>query len=198
MASAGRTAPTYYHRELVRVAEMADNKAELGDRRRWDMRQSLEDRVQTEHANHLGHRRAARMSAFDATVSGATTKEIRTCSTKMTTPTAVMKPLRRARDRTTSRKPSRKRPSAKVMMPTCPRSRDRQRGRSWALPISSSHLEGEHGCDIDSDADLLRLKDLAVTVAVLCDDVCPDLVDCIADEKAERSFGADRELVASP
>lgn len=83
------------------------------------------------------------------------------CSTNMTTPTAVMKPFSRARERTTSRKPIRKRPSAKVMTPTCDTSASVSNASQPQTPdaMSDTHLEPNRCGDVDSDRHLLRGED---------------------------------------
>lgn len=107
------------------------------------MRQPGEERLEAEHADHLGATRWRRGQTKGAPTRGGDEAIRRTCSTKMTTPTAVMNPLRSARERTTSRKPMRKMPSRNVRIPTCAEgatqpSQRRRRRRGPRLPAGGS------------------------------------------------------------
>lgn len=68
---------------------------------------------------------------------------------------------------------------------------------SWSrTTLPDTHLEPNRCSDVDSDRHLFCSEDGDVPMSMLAHVVGPDLVDGIPNEQAERSLGADRQLVA--
>lgn len=101
----------------MRVLDVANYKIELVDRELSVQMKLFSQNRKAEKGDYGKIERVSYLVSFSKTTRSSRS-HILSCSMRITKPMAVIKPRKRARLKTASKKPKRSRPSRKVMSPT--------------------------------------------------------------------------------